>query len=393
MAKVTFDGSSKLMILNTNVNNINVGVDLYSEWKRWSLLSNNTKYLPAFSVIGGEYISDTKKLGATYFFTNGWKLRPYEGNHTLQINGNLYCDDGSVPFINTIGVYNVNIISTVSSIVDREVFTSSGGGSGNTDTYANSCDCIYVDINSTTVGTTYPSGTRTYPVNNLNDAITICENNGICHLAFLSNITINKTLKNYIINGLGSSISFNGSNLINVTVTGASVTGNILGNPTFEYCNLSNISIESANIIKSNLSGYITINGSYLNIDNSYSSYETPIIINTNSNGISIINSRSFIGAIILKNSIHNNVFNIHVDSGSIIVDSTCIDGIYNISGICNIVNYSNLNISDQYIITTKNINTNLMNYDMNDINDGENTFGNYVKNKLLTVFRFIGLK
>ncbi len=393
MAKVTFDGVKKLMVLNTNVNNINVGVDLYSEWKRWMTLGTNCKFLPAFSVIGGEYISDTKKLGSTYFFINGWKLRPYEGNHTLQINGNIYSDDGSVPFIDTIGTYNVNLISTVSAIVEREIFTTSGGGGTNVDTYANSCDCIYVDINSTTVGTTYPSGTRTYPVNNLNDAITICETNGICHLAFLSDITINKTIKNYIINGLGSKIIFNGANLINTTLIGANITGTLLGNPIIEFCNISNISIESANIQKSNLSGNITVTGSYLYMDDSHSSYETPVTINSNSTNSIIYRSSSFIGAIILKNSMMNNIFNMHVDSGSIIIDSTCTSGIYNISGICNIVNYSSISISDEYIITPKNINMNLLNYNMNDIPNTENTLGDYIKNKLLTVFRFIGLK
>lgn len=393
MAKVTFDGVNKLMIINTNINSINVGVDLYSEWKRWMLLGNNCKFLPAFSVIGGEYISDTKKLGTTYFFINGWKLRPYEGNHTLQINGNIYADNGSVPFVNTIGVYNVNLISTVSSIVDREVFTSSSGGGTTTDTYANSCECIYVDINSTTVGTTYPSGTRAYPVNNLNDAITICESNGICHLAFLSDITINKTMKNYVINGLGSSLIFNGANLINTTVSSASISGTLLGNPVIEYCNVNDISLESANINNSNLNGYITINGSYLYMNNSHSSYENPVIINSNSNNSIIFNTKSFIGAIILKNSILNNVFNIHLDSGSIIVDSTCSSGIYNISGICNIVNYSDISISNEYIITPKNINNSLLNYNMDDISNIENTLGYYIKNKLLTVFRFIGLK
>lgn len=392
MAKVIFNGDSRLMVLNTNVNEINIGVDLYSEWKRWVQLSDNSKYLPAFSVIGGEFISNTKKLGSTYFLINGWKLRPYEGNHTLQIEGNLYSDDGSVPFVDTIGTYNVNIISTVSTIVEREVITESGG-SGSVDTYSNSCDCIYVDINSTTNGTTYPSGTRTYPVNNLNDAITICENNGICQLSFLSNITINKTLKNYNINGLGSSIVFNGANLINSKINSASITGNLLGNPVIEYCNISNLSVESANIIKSNLSGYLNVTGSYLYMDGSHSSYETPIIINSNSSNSIIYKSSAFIGAIILKNSITNNVFNMHVESGSVIIDSTCTTGIYNISGICNIVNYSTLNISSEYIITPRNINSNLLSYNMNDIPTGDNTLGDYIKTKLLTVFRFIGLK
>ena len=35
----------------------------------------------------------------------------------------------------------------------------------------------------------------------------------------------------------------------------------------------------------------------------------------------------------------------------------------------------------------------NLLNYNMNDIPNTENTLGDYIKNKLLTVFRFIGLK
>ena len=393
MAKVIFNGDSKLMVLNTNVNEINIGIDIYSEWKRWVQISDNSKYLPAFSVIGGEFISNTKKLGSTYFFINGWKLRPYEGNHTLQIDGNLYSDDGSVPFVDTIGTYNVNVISTVSAIVEREIFTDSGGGSSNVETYSTTCSCIYVDVNSTTNGTTYPSGTRRYPVNNLNDAITICENNGICQLSFLSNITINKTLKNYTINGLGSSIVFTGANLINTKINSASITGNILGNPTIEYSNISNLSVESANINKCNLSGYLNVNGLYLYMDDSHSSYETPIIINSNSTNSIIYKTSSFIGAIILKNSITNNVFNMNVESGSVIIDSTCTDGIYNISGICNIVNYSTLNISSDYIITPKNINSKLLSYNMNDITSGDNTLGDYIKNKLLTVFRFIGLK
>ena len=93
MALVTFDGPNKLMIVNPGVTEIDVKVDLYSDWKEWTLLSDNSKYLPAMSAIGGEPIGGGIFVGSTFFFLNGWKLRPYEGNHTLNVVGNLYTDD------------------------------------------------------------------------------------------------------------------------------------------------------------------------------------------------------------------------------------------------------------------------------------------------------------
>lgn len=393
MAKVTFNGIDKLIVVNTNINELNVGVDIYSEWKRWSQFGDNLKYLPAMTVIGGDPISEITKLGATYFFINGWKLRPYEGNHTLQITGNLYCDDGSVPIINTIGVFNVNVISTVSAIVEREVISSSGGSSVDANTYATACDSIYVDVNSIYNGTTYPVGTMSTPVNNLNDAISICEQNSIHEISFLCDIVINKTFNLFKLNGMGHNIVFNNANFINSSIKNAYISGSILGNVQINQSVISSLTIQSGEFNSCNFIGDVTCSGNYLAIHSSYSSYETATTVSLSAPNAMQCRVDNFIGAIRFINSTYNNSCIINMSSGIAIIDSSCVSGIFNISGICNLINNSDISISRDYIMTPKNISDTLLNYNMNDIQNTGNGLGTYLKTQLLTIFRYIGLK
>ncbi len=125
MSKVTFDGINRLIVVNDNETSINVSTDIYSDWKEWVLQSDNFKYPIAISAIGGDPIGSGQFLGTTFFLENGWKIRPYEGNHNLTISGNLYTRDESSPFVSTIGSYNVLISMKVSNLID----TISTGGS------------------------------------------------------------------------------------------------------------------------------------------------------------------------------------------------------------------------------------------------------------------------
>lgn len=122
---VTFNGQTKIITINLNVTSVNA-LDVYSQWKRWIILSDNIKYLPAFSVLGGDPLPGAKFLGTTIFIENGWKIRPYEGNHSLTVEGNLYSRDGTSPFLPTIGNFNVVINSSVSNLVDT---VATGGSS------------------------------------------------------------------------------------------------------------------------------------------------------------------------------------------------------------------------------------------------------------------------
>lgn len=116
--KVTFDGVQKIIFCDSTADTIIVQSDIYSAWKRWLLVGDNAKYPEALRSVGGDPISEILSLGATFFLINGWKIRPAEQNYILNIEGNLYSDDGSPPFIQTLGDYNVQIIVTRSNLID-----------------------------------------------------------------------------------------------------------------------------------------------------------------------------------------------------------------------------------------------------------------------------------
>jgi hypothetical protein len=126
---MTFDGPNKLIILDAGDGNTLDVVDLYSRWKDW-VLAGNTQYQPAFIPVGGEDID----LGAGTqvplyaFLANGWRLRPREATHTLNISGGiLLVEGGGDPFVNTLGAFvvRINYQQPVQAIT---VATGGGGG-------------------------------------------------------------------------------------------------------------------------------------------------------------------------------------------------------------------------------------------------------------------------
>ena len=117
--KVTFDGINKLILINHGEVNIDVKVDIYSGWKEWQTLQTNTKFQQAIRAVGGDPISDTINLGSTFFLLNGWKIRTWEDDHNLIVTGNLYSDDGSSPYIPTLGKWTTSIATTKSNLIDQ----------------------------------------------------------------------------------------------------------------------------------------------------------------------------------------------------------------------------------------------------------------------------------
>jgi hypothetical protein len=125
----TFDAAAKLIILSSGTVSMSVR-DVYSRWKQWMQTSDNCKYLPAFSTTGGDDIDPSAgtSIPAYMFLTNGWRIRPQEANHTLNVNdGVLVVAGGGDPFVNTLGGYVVRI--NYSQPV-QAITVSTGGGSG-----------------------------------------------------------------------------------------------------------------------------------------------------------------------------------------------------------------------------------------------------------------------
>lgn len=105
-----FDGVNKTIQLTSGTTELDLK-DLYSRWKEW-VQAGGSKFLPAFSTVGGEPIDVSRGVYITsyFFLINGWKIRPQEADHRLRVtNGVILTDTGESPFVSTVGDYNVMI--------------------------------------------------------------------------------------------------------------------------------------------------------------------------------------------------------------------------------------------------------------------------------------------
>lgn len=111
--KVTFDGTNRLILINYGETVIDVQTDIYSAWKRWATQIDNQKFSQALKVIGGDPIDQTNIITPYYFLTNGWRVRPFEGSHSLTITGILLTDNNQDPLVPTLDPWNISITRVV----------------------------------------------------------------------------------------------------------------------------------------------------------------------------------------------------------------------------------------------------------------------------------------
>jgi hypothetical protein len=107
----SFDGSTKIISLTSGTVVLDVK-DMYSRWKDWVILSDNSKWDLAFQSTGGDIIDSESgtSIPLYAFLSNGWRIKPQEANHTLNVtNGILLVAEGGDPFINTTGSFIVRI--------------------------------------------------------------------------------------------------------------------------------------------------------------------------------------------------------------------------------------------------------------------------------------------
>lgn len=92
----SFDGAAKVISLSSGTTSIDLA-DLWSRWKDWLLLGN-AGFAVAFETVGGEIA----EIPLYLFLKNGWRIKPQEASHTLNIiGGSLNVEGGGDPFINT----------------------------------------------------------------------------------------------------------------------------------------------------------------------------------------------------------------------------------------------------------------------------------------------------
>ena len=138
-----FDGPNKLITLSAGTTSLGIR-DLWSRWVDWFVTSDNSKYLPAMAQVGGNTIDSGAGtfIPIYIFLQNGWRLKPQEANHTLNVSdGILLVDGGGDPFVNTTGSFVVRI--NYSQPVQAITVSAGGGGGGLTVEQATKLDELY----------------------------------------------------------------------------------------------------------------------------------------------------------------------------------------------------------------------------------------------------------
>lgn len=139
---MTYDTGKRLFILNNGVTEFDVVIDLYSDAKEdWLTDSLLNKFAFPLLAIGGQPIGGGQVISPYIMLRYGWKVRPYEGDHTLTVAGNLITDDETTPFASVIGDYQV----IIKSIVSSNSLTASGANVSATD-LANIADGVWEEI-------------------------------------------------------------------------------------------------------------------------------------------------------------------------------------------------------------------------------------------------------
>jgi len=137
---ITIDGPNLLVTLPSAAGSpsfgflsVSVQVELYSFWKTWVLLSDNAKFPPLFTTIGGNDLGGGLEAGDYYFIQNqftssgspqqgGWRIKPAEENAVYVLVGNLYAQDPTLPILSgTDGNFSTSIRFETSSLTQTVI--------------------------------------------------------------------------------------------------------------------------------------------------------------------------------------------------------------------------------------------------------------------------------
>lgn len=126
--KVTFDPVDRhIHVTQAPVNGrivLNIKQDVYSDGKEdW--LATPALHGLKFPIrpIGGDLIPGGV-IGDTYVVEGGWTIAPYEADHELVLDGNIFAVSG-ILVSDTVGAYRVTVTSKVSTLVEVRADTSS----------------------------------------------------------------------------------------------------------------------------------------------------------------------------------------------------------------------------------------------------------------------------
>jgi len=330
---VTFDGPNKVIVeISAAGDNELDLVEVYSEWKVWVTQADNTKYLQAFTPVGGDPISVSQNLGITYFLENGWRIRPAELAHKLTIVGNLYTrESGQSAFVDTLGAFNVNTETRVSSLVDSSVARLD---------LTQLLQGVYIDTISGSAGTEEGIGTPTMPVNNIVDAYTIAVRDNLRRYYLRGTITLDRDYSEWSFEGQAaeraSIIDLGNQNVDKTKFTNSQLSGSILsGSIEAEDCGIAILTAIAGVFRGCGFLSTFTIQASgtavFADCFSEIAGTVSPIC---NTNGAASISFRNYSGGLELINTVNPSLISIDLDPGTLTLGPTNTGGTVLVRGV-----------------------------------------------------------
>ena len=413
--KVTFDPLTKIIQVDLAPVDgevfIDVKVDIYSDGKEdWKSDATLNKFRFPVTAVGGNPLPGSKSLGSTFFLEYGWKIRPYEGTHVMNLNGNMYARDGSNPYLPTTGVFNVQIIQSVSSLVDSTVqqlseieYGSFGGG-------------VCYDSTSPYSGILFPNGTPQQPVNSIYDAHDIAVERGFITFFLMSDLDMvdDLTLEGYTFIGQGKDRTHvnipDPASVSESTYIECHVQGYLDGNNTLRECLIQDLHYIKGYIEQCVLSpGTIVLAGSeeahFLDCWSGVPGTDTPTIDVGSGQALAM---RNYNGGIRLTNKSGPESVSIDLNSGQIRITDTVTAGKVVARGVGKIIDDTTLEHLESGVhhgvtVLNETINRDVISQSPTAIAGAvwdasaaiyllPGSMGEYLQKKVLSVKKFIGL-
>jgi hypothetical protein len=214
--------------------------------------------------------------------------------------------------------------------------------------YSSYQNAVWIDTTTSNSGTSYPSGTREYPVNNIPDALTIAGNRGFDTLQIIGDITFTSghDLSDMIVCGQGmykSNITINAAaNVLNTMFRDAEVDGTLDGGNRLHDCVVGSLTYVNGQIRQCILNGdTMTLGGNATLLDcwSGVPGIATPTIDMGGSGHT--LGIRGYSGGIKITNKSGSDSVSIDMISGQCVLDSTVSAGTIVIRGVCVLTNNS----------------------------------------------------
>jgi len=219
---------------------------------------------------------------------------------------------------------------------------------------------IYVDTDAIVNG----DGSQGNPFDNVNDSKDMAELTGIKKIYASGDITVPGNLKGMNVHGIGLvRINLNGQDVKKSKFYNCSLSGTYTDSIMAEKCMLEDGFMLSGNFDSCKLHGEVVVNSTNEILMYSCVAGINGSTISMNSGIASNIAFRDFKGEMLVTNSDHvNDIINIE-NTGSVVIDDSCVNGTIKICGLSNVTDNSNGSTVIDNTVNLNSISTDVWTY------------------------------